>query len=264
MVRLAYPEAPPTIQERLATETFVDGIRDVEVKKVLQPSTYQTSSEVLIRALEVEAVYGSSRTCYKVSVVEREKEENNKMEKLLEKVLPQTDDLIRRLKNDVSRKQSMEYYRDGRQGRLKRDFRARLPAPRRSTQQRSHRDVKGAGTLGNVFNDENKAASEVKIRSFTRGSGSTVPGKIYENPAAITIELNCKYCDEVEQPKALLNRRKKAVVEDDEWTTARCRKDQEEDKDIGPLLRWKEDGMERPAWSEISGESPSFKTLWAQ
>ena len=34
MVR-PYFEAPPIIQERLATETFVDGIRDIEVKKVL-------------------------------------------------------------------------------------------------------------------------------------------------------------------------------------------------------------------------------------
>ncbi|KAJ3664941.1 hypothetical protein Zmor_000472 [Zophobas morio] len=44
---------------------------------------------------------------------------------------------------------------------------------------------KGAGTLRNGFAGENKAASEVKIRSFTRGS--TIAGKIYENPAAINI-----------------------------------------------------------------------------
>ena len=72
---------------------------------------------------------------------------------------------------------------------------------------------------------------------------------------------NYKHCDEVEQPKAQFNRKKKAVVGDDEWTTARCRKDQEEDKDIGALLRWKEDGIERPGWSEIS---PFFKALLAQ
>ena len=34
--------------------------------------------------------------------------------------------------------------------------------------------------------------SEVKIRSFTRGSGSTIPGKIYENPAAITIDTGAE------------------------------------------------------------------------
>ena len=51
---------------------------------------------------------------------------------------------------------------------------------------------KRASTLGNGFAGENKAASEVKIRSFTRGSGSTIPGKIYENPAAITINTGAE------------------------------------------------------------------------
>ncbi|KAJ3649654.1 hypothetical protein Zmor_021382 [Zophobas morio] len=74
---------------------------------------------------------------------------------------------------------------------------------------------------------------------------------IEAKPARLVAYQNCKHCDEVEQPKARFNHRKKAVVEDDEWTTARCRKDQEEDKGIGPLLRWKKDEMERPGWSEI-------------
>ena len=40
LVRRAYSGAPPTFQERLATETFINDIRDVEVKKVLQLSKY--------------------------------------------------------------------------------------------------------------------------------------------------------------------------------------------------------------------------------
>ena len=107
MVRLAYSEAPPTIQERFATETFIIGIRDVKVKKMLQVFRCQTSTDGLIHALEVEAAFSTTRTCYKVSVAEREKEENNKIKKLLEK-------LLRRRKNDVSPKQRLEYYRDGR------------------------------------------------------------------------------------------------------------------------------------------------------
>ncbi|KAJ3655628.1 hypothetical protein Zmor_014749 [Zophobas morio] len=55
-----------------------------------------------------------------------------------------------------------------------------------------------------------------------------------------------------------------AVTEDEEWTTAQLSKDVEEDVDIGPLLKWKEDGVDQPAWSEILDGSPSFKTIWAQ
>ncbi|KAJ3643388.1 hypothetical protein Zmor_026101 [Zophobas morio] len=84
---------------------------------------------------------------------------------------------------------------------------------------------------------------------------------IEAKPARLIAYQNYKHCDALEQPKARFNHMKKAVVEDDEWTTARCKMDQEEDEDIGPLLRWKEDGSERPGWSEISDESPSFKVL---
>ena len=58
---------------------------------------------------------------------------------------------------------------------------------KKSTKQKPHRYLKGASTLGNGFAGENKAASEVKIRSFMRGSGSTIPGKINENAAANVI-----------------------------------------------------------------------------
>ncbi|KAJ3649083.1 hypothetical protein Zmor_020845 [Zophobas morio] len=121
LVRLAYTEAPQTIQERLVTETFVDGIRDVKVRKVLQPSRHQTS---FILCLKLCAGSGGGLQFFK-SVAETEKEENNKIEKLLEKLLRQIDELFRRRENDVSRNQSVECYRSGRQGHLKRDCRAR-------------------------------------------------------------------------------------------------------------------------------------------
>ena len=54
------------------------------------------------------------------------------------------------------------------------------------------RDAKKNNNLGIVFFGENKAASEVKIRSFTRGSGSTISGKIYENSSAIIIDTGAE------------------------------------------------------------------------
>ena len=82
-------------------------------------------------------------------------------------------------------------------------------------------------------------------------------------PARLIAYQNCKHCDEVEQAKARFNRKKKAVVEDVEWTPTRCRKSQEEERDIEPLLRWKEDKIDRPRWSEASDGSPSFEALCA-
>ena len=139
LVRLAYTNASPTFQGTLAIETFVNGIRDGEIKKVLQLSRYQTSSEALIRALEVEAAYNTSRTWHKVRIAELDEEKNDKVEKLLEKLSQQMDGLSRGLENVASRKKILECYRYGRQGHLKRDCRARSPSPRRNTQQRTPR-----------------------------------------------------------------------------------------------------------------------------
>ena len=137
LVRLAYIDAPPTFLERLAPETFVNGNRDGAVKKVLQQSRYQTSSEALIRALEVEAAYNASRTWYKVRVAKLETEEHDKVEKLLVKFseifsqrIIELDGLSQGLENGVPRKRNLECYRCGCQGHLKRDCRARSLALR--------------------------------------------------------------------------------------------------------------------------------------
>ena len=89
---------PPTIQERFATETFVNGVCDL--MKMLQVFRCQTSADALIRALEVEAAFITTRTCDKVSVAEK----NNKREKLSEELLQQIDGLFGRRKNDMTRK----------------------------------------------------------------------------------------------------------------------------------------------------------------
>lgn len=45
---LAYPKVPTDFQDMLATGTFVDGLREIDVKRVLQISSFATSSEALI------------------------------------------------------------------------------------------------------------------------------------------------------------------------------------------------------------------------
>ena len=106
--------------------------------RILQVSRYQTSSDALIRALEVEAAYNSSRRCYKARVAELETGENEKLEKLLEKFSPQIiNGLAQGRDIGAPPTKSMECYRCGRQGHLKRDCHVRSPTPRGSTQHRS-------------------------------------------------------------------------------------------------------------------------------
>ena len=48
------------------------------------------------------------------------------------------------------------------------------------------------------------------------------------------------------------------------WDPALMLKAQQEDPDIGPILRLKSENQERPKWEEISSGSPSMKFYWAQ
>ena len=67
-------------------------------------------------------------------------------------------------------------------------------------------------------------------------------GKLHSNADSLLRSSckNCKHCDKIEQRETSFNCGWTAVVEDEEWTTAQLRKDQDEDVDIGPLLKWKE------------------------
>ncbi|KAJ3651553.1 hypothetical protein Zmor_017585 [Zophobas morio] len=182
LVRLAYTNAPPTFQETLTIVTFVNGIRDCDVKKVLQLSRYQTSSEALICALEVEATYNFSRVWHKVRVAETETEENDKLEKLLEKFSHQ-------IINGLA------------QGRENGTSQTRLSCSITSSEEKHTTEIsskksagklKTASTLRDVLAGVNKAPKEVKIASFVRGSSPTIPGKINGTPAAITIDTGAE------------------------------------------------------------------------
>ena len=91
-------------------------------------------------------------------------------------------------------------------------------------------------------------------------------GKLHNNADSLLRRprKNCKQCDKIGQREMSFNCGRTVVVEDEEWTMAQLRKDREEDVDIGLLLKWKEDGVERPSWLEILDESSTFKALWAQ
>ena len=99
---------------------------------MLQVFRCQTLADALLRVLEIEAVFSTTKACYKVSVAEPDTEENKKVEKLLEKL------------QKTNRWPFCS--RCGRQGHLERDYHARSPVPRRSTQQRRYRYLKAAST----------------------------------------------------------------------------------------------------------------------
>lgn len=70
LVRLAYPETPENVLERLAVQGFIDGLRDKETKRALilaRPSTLPTA---LASALEFEAAEHASRRQGNIRTIE--------------------------------------------------------------------------------------------------------------------------------------------------------------------------------------------------
>ncbi|KAJ8953834.1 hypothetical protein NQ318_006684, partial [Aromia moschata] len=51
---------------------------------------------------------------------------------------------------------------------------------------------------------------------------------------------------------------------EDKWSPAAIRKDQLADKDLKPILEWKEAGTGRPTWPDVSDKSVALKSYWAQ
>ena len=48
------------------------------------------------------------------------------------------------------------------------------------------------------------------------------------------------------------------------WTPEEMAAGQDADPDIGPIMRWKRAGNDRPRWEDISAESREAKVLWRQ
>ncbi|UYV63086.1 K02A2.6-like, partial [Cordylochernes scorpioides] len=54
---MAYPSAPIDFIDQWVAQTFIEGIRNVEVQKTLRLTSFNTSREALIRALEIDAAF---------------------------------------------------------------------------------------------------------------------------------------------------------------------------------------------------------------
>lgn len=82
----------------------------------------------------------------------------------------------------------------------------------------------------------------------------------------IFIVLNTKgaYCERVDESEGTVDVRVVTMVLSDEWTVEKVRKVQQEDSDICPLHKSKEDNRPRRGWEDVSPGSPTLKAMWAK
>ncbi|UYV63390.1 hypothetical protein LAZ67_2003939, partial [Cordylochernes scorpioides] len=269
LCHLAYPGAPIDFLDQLAAQTFIDGIRDVEVQRVLRLASSDKSREALVRALEVEAAYRVSESGHpRVRGAELIAEqsttggggESDAIKEILRRLerLEETGRPGRRsarpcfrcgryghLKRQCTRLERLEEtgrpgrrsagpcFRCGRHGHLKRQCTVRLP------------DQRQPGKLN---------SSNVMDR----------PGRKHSNADALSRGPcgDCRHCEKIDEHG--VTSRRTTMVPSDDWTSESCRTIQQRDPNVGPILEWKERGNERPSWEMISDKSPELKTLWSQ
>ncbi len=231
LVSLAFPAAGKDIQGWMAVSTFIDGLRDSKIQENLRMSKFRKSSEALVRALELEAIFGASTPRIRAVSIQDPKDEQtskedgsfkNLMSKFTEKMKKQVLE-IRQMENESKQtptpRNRVKCYRCQKLGHMQWDCRLRMSSPSRDRSQ-----------------------SFWKSRD---ASPKHRPGNPHEKNTSPVL-------------------RRTGLIVDDKWTTKQMREDQETDHDIGQILHLKENDECRPEWREVSNKSLIYKAVWAQ
>ncbi|UYV61028.1 hypothetical protein LAZ67_1003178, partial [Cordylochernes scorpioides] len=270
LCHLAYPGAPIDFLDQLAAQTFIDGIRDVEVQRVLRLASFDKSREALVRALEVEAAYrvsesGHPRVRGAELIAEQSTTGGGGESDAIKEILRKLERLVERLE-ETGRRSAGPCFRCGRYGHLKRQctILERLEETGRPGR-RSAGPCFRCGRHGHL-----KRQCTVRLpdqRQPGKLNSSNVvdrPGRKQSHADALSRGPcgDCRHCEKIDEHE--VTSRKTTMVPSDDWTSESCRTIQQRDPNVGPILEWKERGNERPSWEMISDKSPELKTLWSQ
>ena len=90
------------------------------------------------------------------------------------------------------------------------------------------------------------------------------PGRKHGNADALS-RYPCRQCGgDCETPVKAVRAVTRSQKCEPGWTPEEMAARQDADPDIGPIMRWKRAGNDRPRWEDISPESREAKVLWRQ
>ncbi|UYV83513.1 hypothetical protein LAZ67_23001287 [Cordylochernes scorpioides] len=270
LCHLAYPGAPIDFLDQLAAQTFIDGIRDVEVQRVLRLASFDKSREALVRALEVEAAYrvsesGHPRVRGAELIAEQSTTGGGGESDAIKEILKKLE-----LLEETGRRSAGPCFRCGRYGHLKRQCTEILKRLERleETGRPGRRPAGPCFRCGRYGHLERQCTVRLPDQrqpgKLNSSSVMDQPGGKHSNADALSRGPcgDCRHCEKIDEHG--VTSRRTTMVPSDDWTSESCRTIQQRDPNVGPILEWKERGNERPSWEMISDKSPELKTLWSQ
>ncbi|UYV82874.1 K02A2.6-like, partial [Cordylochernes scorpioides] len=278
LARLAFPTCPSETQDFMAQQQFIDAIGDPETQKFARLSSATTLQETLVQAMKHEAAQQASRGSYRLA--RQVKLDNPEREKGRCWTCGANDHLSRTCPRKVKQRSDPGCWKCGKHGHIRKNCQD-------NSKDKSERKRGRCWTCGAHDHISLTCPRKVKPRSDTdcwscgqyghmrrncpeNSETTTAPrknhGRRNDNADALSRRPcvpQSGHCARAEERFCV---RQVTVQESDEveeknWTDQAIRKAQREDRDLLPMINWKESG-ERPSWEDVAQYSPETKSLW--
>ncbi|UYV69630.1 EPM2AIP1 [Cordylochernes scorpioides] len=241
LARLAFPTCPSETQNFMAQQQFIDAIGDPETQKFSRLSSATTLQETLFQAMKYEAAQQATIESYRVA--RQVKLDNPEREK--------SRFWTYNSKDKPERKR-------GRCWTCGAHDHISLTCPRKVIQ-RSDIDCWSCGQYGHMRRNcpDNSETTTAPRKNLGRRNDNA--DALSRRPC-VPQSGHCSRAKErfcVRQVRV----QESDKVEEKNWTGQAIRKAQREDRDLLPMINWKESG-EKPSWEDVAPYSPETKSLW--
>ncbi|UYV75671.1 hypothetical protein LAZ67_13000963 [Cordylochernes scorpioides] len=249
LARLAYPTCPPEIQYFMAQHQFFDAIGDPEIQKFSRLSSVTTLQETLVQAMKYEAAQQATIESYRVAKQVKLDNPERKRGRFW------TCGAHDHMSPNCPEEKNCPDNRCWTCGSLDHIS----PTCPRKVKQRSDTDCWKCGQYGHMRRNCPENFKTTSAPKKNHGRQNDNADALSRRPC-VSQSGHCARAEErfcVRQVTV----QESHEVEEQHWTGQALRKAQRKDRDLLPVINWKESD-ERSSWEDVASHSPKTKSLW--